>query len=843
MKNVLEFAEMVNKTNYAEMSYNELVTLNFAFLLAEGDIKPLIEKKRAEEMERHTDEFVTLMDNYGASKAEILALIEKKAMREKPYGPTPSQDVDDQTPTMDVDDIQDKGESVLALPESFQTTTTGDEEVTPVETTPSEDQNNDGNPAIGMEGGTSDDENMDIQEDSESTDISTALEITPTPILVEAVIEIAKEGRIPDDIDVKAPYFIDYCICHDGKGKLWRDSKTGRNLDAKDLEAFRVAAEKHQRLFRKKEVMMSTDDCLVFREDETSIHVYSYHFPENETTGDKTQKPKFDSYSNHIPYYATVDLHKTHRHMKRAIEKAKEYSASFGSSSSPYYDRYSFHDNNVSTELQKNERVIEDEETLAEIKSSFETFARFHTDEAVIISEDECVAVKVGSVVYVVLFNFPNRVKVSVPAKKKRRKAVEKSESLIIGVEASDSADVIKVPETEGVEVENAITTDTNGQTLVEKAVEFVLKRKETLKEPEETDNNTPYYEQYSVTIFNDGMPTTTAPIKKRMDIKDLESFKVASERFFKLYYKDKDMISTADYLACTWKENRIMVRLYHTPSNPNSVCETVADSQISDVDKDTMKKLRAKMRYAMRKAKKDSLKNEEEPDKAFYDRYEFFLEEDRMLCGGASYSRRYDEASSVIELKSAFEDYVKLFFDDPMVISTKDFVAVMETVQNSCYSKKIDIVYFNVPARQNNGVIQDEQNHIADDVTVTEESSLVINDTPSSVESPLIKKAIEMTMSLPLGNGTDANAPYFVQCDLSVIGEGDLLQKGKPFIKNVSGEEELAKLRRNHLRFAKTMKARQIDEANNYTAFFWNEGKNLTVFYYNTECARLATS
>ena len=46
--NALKLAEMVNQANYAVMSYNELVTLNFAYLLAEGDIKPLIEKKRAE---------------------------------------------------------------------------------------------------------------------------------------------------------------------------------------------------------------------------------------------------------------------------------------------------------------------------------------------------------------------------------------------------------------------------------------------------------------------------------------------------------------------------------------------------------------------------------------------------------------------------------------------------------------------------------------------------------------------------------------------------------------------------------------------------------------------------
>ncbi len=92
------------------------------------------------------------------------------------------------------------------------------------------------------------------------------------------------------------------------------------------------------------------------------------------------------------------------------------------------------------------------------------------------------------------------------------------------------------------------------------------------------------------------------------------------------------------------------------------------------------------------------------------------------------------------------------------------------------------------------------------------------------------------MTKALPVGNGTDVNAPYFVQCELSVIGDGELLLKGKPFSKNMSGEEELAKLRKNHLRFAKTMKANDPVSTDEYTAYFWNGGKNLSVFYYNTK-------
>lgn len=110
-----------------------------------------------------------------------------------------------------------------------------------------------------------------------------------------------------------------------------------------------------------------------------------------------------------------------------------------------------------------------------------------------------------------------------------------------------------------------------------------------------------------------------------------------------------------------------------------------------------------------------------------------------------------------------------------------------------------------------------------------------VIKEMFSPVENPLISKGVEMTKSLPVGDGTDANAPFFIQCEFSVIGDGELLPKGKPFSKNVSNEEELVKLRRNHMRFAKTMKAINPISTKDYTAYIWNEGRNLSVFYYNT--------
>ncbi len=834
MTNSFKMAEMVNQANYAAMSYNELVTLNFAFLLAVGEIKPLMMKKRAEEMDSHTDEYVAKMNNYGASKAEIMNCLEKKAMRETPYGTSDHRDVDDQTPKEEKDN-QDKGEDVLALPEPSQTTMTEIMETEPAEASKDEDRNKDVTLDNHSEGDANNEASEPISTEVVSLDNPSDEETAHPSLLVDAVIEIAKKGRIPDEIDVNAPYFVIYTIRYDEEGKIWREGKFGRNLEAKDLDSFRAAHKKHLELFRKREVMMSTDNCLVYKENDNTIKVTFYHFTEHSGDSVDSKEPKVGSYSNHIPYYATVDLHKIHRRMKRAIEKAKEYSASIGSSSSPYYDKYTFHDNGATVTLNGNpERVTEDESTLVEIKAAFETFARFLSAGTVLISEDDCVAVKMNDNIHLVLFNFPSQAKVSSPAKKKRSKVVKETEPVINEVKVVDSpcaSDVVTGDETE---TDKDVILDAKEQTLVNRAVEFILKRKETQDKPEGTDANIPYYEDYVVYENKDGSIETRTPVKKRMDINSFESFKMASERYCRLYFKDKDMISTADYLAYTQPDNSIVVRLYTSPSDPTSNYETVGEGNNSVVDPDTMKKLRAKMRYAMRKAKKESMAKGEEADKAFYDRYVYYLDNGRNLYSGTNYSRRYDDEATVIELKSAFEDYVKLFFEDPMVISTDVFVAVMEKAHNGDNNKRFHITYFHVPEQKNSGVTPEEQKLSTRDTTVKEESSLVLNDSSSTV-NPLILKAVEMTKSLQVGNGTNVNDPYFIQCEFSVVGDGELIQKGKPFSKNVSDEEELVKLRRNHLRFAKTMKAINPVSTENYTAYVWNDGKNLSVFYYNT--------
>ena len=544
--NALKLAEMVNQANYAVMSYNELVTLKFAYLLAEGDITPLIDKKRTEEMERHTDEFVELMDNYGASKDELLALIEKKALRDKPYGPARSQKVDEQTPTANTEDYQEKGESVLALPAPSMVV---DEQTQTVDTEDYQDNDESTITLPEHSLSTMDDEDepnssdaIDEQEtEGTKTEKTISLDAAEKTFVDEAV-EIMKTLSLPENVKSQEPYYMTCDFSCGDNGEFGHSDPLGENMSRKDLEDYRVAYEKFIRLFEKKKVIASTDDYIAYIDGNETYTVSIYHFPEEKGCG----RDRFDtppgSYVN-MTENEIRDLQRKNNLLKKAIKKAKEYSFS------------------------------------------------------------------------------------------------------------------------------------------------------------DETDINTPFYDRYK---FSTRLST-------RVDLLG-----------------------------------------------------------------------------------------------------------DRCRC--------YEDTSILSELMPAFETYATLFKNRRCVVLAKDnCVAAMDY-------ETIYLVLFNIPGQKKKVAANKKKGKD------TQETKPVTKEDPAPVVDSLILKAVEMTKVLPAVNGKDVNAPYFVQCDFSVMGDGELFQKGKPFIKDVSGEEELGKLKRNHLRFAKTMKAVNPVSTERYTAYFWNEGKNLSVFYYNTK-------
>ena len=124
-----------------------------------------------------------------------------------------------------------------------------------------------------------------------------------------------------------------------------------------------------------------------------------------------------------------------------------------------------------------------------------------------------------------------------------------------------------------------------------------------------------------------------------------------------------------------------------------------------------------------------------------------------------------------------------------------------------------------------------------ANEVAIPEESAAETSTSATQTVDDLILKAVDMTRSLPLSNGTDTNSTYYLQSSFSVTNEGALIYSGKPFSSNVS-LNGLDRCRLQHEKYARTMKASKIVAADGYTAFVYNDGKTITVYYYSTKAA-----
>jgi len=157
--------------------------------------------------------------------------------------------------------------------------------------------------------------------------------------------------------------------------------------------------------------------------------------------------------------------------------------------------------------------------------------------------------------------------------------------------------------------------------------------------------------------------------------------------------------------------------------------------------------------------------------------------------------------------------------------------------------SNSIYLVLFNIPTLEKKTVEHATKRRgrpkksapTANEEPVSEESATVTSISTTQPEDDLILKAVDMTRNLPLTNGTDANSTYYLQSSFNISNEGALFYSGKPFSSNVS-PDELDRCRRQHEKYARTMKASRIVYTDGYTAFISNDGKGITVFNYNIQ-------
>ena len=489
MYSPMELAEMVNSANYASMSYGELVTINFALHLAIGEVKPLVEIKKQEEMAVHTQEYVAKMKRYCATKEEILANIEKEMVETTPNYSTTQHDVDDQAPIEDSENDQEKGEEVLALP-SPTTSIMDDIDLyeyweSLAQGAPQEDESQSATPEH-EEG----ERNLTELESVESVVVPVTDEAEPStpivpetsePTLVEKVIEMTKTLPVPQGIDVNSPYFVERIF----KSDLTHNGTHGRNLSVKDLDAFRSASYKYVTLFLKEDVLVSTDEYLVSKEDDDSIKVKMYCFPEENSEVSKTLEPTTISDNNCVSEETLKELKKKNSRLKKAIKLAKEYSFSDETDAqTPFYDKYIFTlGRKNKLELKKERiRVYEDVTTLTELMPAFETYARLFNERYMVLSKDNCVAATPSETIYLVLFN--------IPAQKQKRHVTRKSKSVNKDVQTAE---------------ESPLVSDVSTDQVASRVISQAVKMTRALPVSKGTDVNTPYYIQQEYVITKDG--------------------------------------------------------------------------------------------------------------------------------------------------------------------------------------------------------------------------------------------------------------------------------------------------------------------------------------------------
>lgn len=389
------------------------------------------------------------------------------------------------------------------------------------------------------------------------------------------------------------------------------------------------------------------------------------------------------------------------------------------------------------------------------------------------------------------------------------------------------SADDEDTPGTQSPTYANA-----NSPSSIEKAIEL----SKTRPLPENINPNSSYYIINNYDIKDDGTLEYGGKVGRNLSNENLEEFRSASEKYVTLFLKEKVLISFDDCVVSTHGKNGLSVCLYHFLDENG---EGEEDKYISDDEKTRLRKRYNLMKRAIKEAKDYSFSDGTSLKKPFYDRYTFHWHLKWIDLRGDR--QRFDaDVDTLTELMPAFETYAKYYGAESYVYSKDNCVAAM-------YGDTIFLVLFNIPVEKKKRKttkrervakkekVTKKSAPVVKDDTVTKEPEVEVTPSPSQSVRDLILKAVEMTKTLPVSNGTDINSPYFVQNCYCITNNGDLILTGKPFGSNVDGDG-LDKYRKTHRKYAKTMKASATVSTDDYTAFIWNQGNNLTVFYYHTQ-------
>ena len=367
---------------------------------------------------------------------------------------------------------------------------------------------------------------------------------------------------------------------------------------------------------------------------------------------------------------------------------------------------------------------------------------------------------------------------------------------------------------------------DANSPEMDERAntmsVERAIEEAKSSKTPNGVDINAPYYSKYTFNYDVINEPVLRERYGNNMTREHLEEMKKIEGKFVKYYRGATNLISTEDALAYMTSDNKIEVVIYHTAGVSSSV--EAKEKDLPDSEMETIETMRRAMKKAVKETKKHSV--EGDANSYYCDKYIFKNHSFSGVClSCSSRSRHYvDDLDTLVDMKAVLEEYAKLIFDNPKIISTDDCVAVMNS------GGVIYIAAYNIPtpkkAKRTKKVRKDNVAPVVE--------TKVVEPAPVEEDDPLIKEAVELAMSSPIPNGIDANGSYFIQHTFDVMKNGELAFKGKMFGDNVDADMlESTKMR--HMNYASTMKGSHITSTADYTAFIELGGKRVNVYLYHT--------
>ncbi len=555
-------AEMANSANYAAMNYGELLNTKTAYSWAIGfQIEPRLKTRRREEMVKITQAYVTAMNGYDATREEILSCLENVGMKET-HMFSSHHDVDDQTSSVREYARQDNGKSPLALPEPVSTMGNQDkdaeQETLDSDTPEKDDAAEDDSAASSPEGDshlvvygeadegcdqteTGSDNNVDTNAIKEQNTGETITSEKEEYSFVEKVIEMTETFPVPENINVNTPYYVERSYKMGENGTLEGSRARGRNMSTNDLEALRSASETYVKLFKKKDVVVSNENSLVYYDHKNSIVVRHYHFPERLKDGEGT--PVSHSDMNCLSENETYDIKQTLRRLNNAIKQANEYSTSIGTDlNSPCYDEYIFADHGTSKpELKKGPlRFKEEVATLTEIMEAFETFARLEYEGAVVLSKAKCIAALIGNSIYLLRFNIPQKKNYRTSIQEGKRNAPDESEPDL------------------------SVTSNPKERDLILNAVEMTRER----PVGSSIDVNKPYSVQQNFIITNSGgLFRDGKAFSTNLSVEMIDKNKTLHKKFARTM-KASALVSTDDYTAYIWDEGKKLSVFYYNSKN-----------------------------------------------------------------------------------------------------------------------------------------------------------------------------------------------------------------------------------------------------------------------------------